>query len=247
MEGIVGDPSDHSSVVGDEVGQVRPAASGGEPRRRDESPLTVFLVCASPAGRFLDFVGEAPPALLQMLEKDELVLVGAALALGWHLSSRDSAPTDAAHAHMRASSTRQCRGARAVLGFIDYPIVQATALAEPVAVGGPADALTCCRRFGPRLVVTTRPGSAQPAAEERLAEVLERWSMETDSRSRRVVILLAPSIAVSVVNGRSACLHTAAITQRVARQRDLLIPSEPPGNSPSAVPPGRPGCAERAE
>lgn len=224
----MGDPSVPSSVAGDEPMVAQPAQPAA-PRRQDEGPLRIFLVVGSSSGRYGDFGGPTLPG--HWPDGAEYVLAGVVLAHSWLLVEAGSAPTDAAHSHMRASSIKQCRGARDVLGFIDYPVAEAAALEAPAAVDGAAAALMQCRRLSSQRVRVATPGSTHPATEDTLGDVLKRWQTLLRKQKPPTVVLLAVPMAELMVTGGAACLHVAAITRKVARQANLLVASEPPPHS----------------
>lgn len=225
MEDVAGDPSVSSEVAGDERDVARPVA----PRQssgRNEGPLRMFLVLASQTGRFGDLeCEEAPP---DWPSGEGYVLAGVALASAWSLRGPQSEAMDKAHFHMRRVMAKECRHAREILGFIDYPVLEAAGLQEPPLVKSPADAIVQCGRSADTLVNLTKPGGMEPLGAHRLGDLLRTWRADHGIKNAMVIVSLAPPIAGLLFRGEVASLHTAPITRKVARMKVLLSPTEPP-------------------
>lgn len=114
MEGVAGDPSVPSNIVGDERGAARPVIP-----ERNECPMTTFLPFASQTGRFGDFeCDEAPP---EWLAGQGCLLAGVALSSALSKLRPQRGAMHQAHCHMRRVMAHGCRRALDNFGFRRVP------------------------------------------------------------------------------------------------------------------------------
>lgn len=221
---IVGGSED-ASIVGSDEAERAAAPRSRRPVASREGPwkLILLVVCASGfwAG---DFEGDAPESWLQTAG-DEALIVGAAVA-PWVMASMDSEPKGAIQQRMRQLASKRCR-AQDVFGYIEYPIAEVVALAQPVLAQGVSAALSVFGALSEGAFVSTwRPGQAEPPGHQTLGDVRQHWRNLGLAAGAMTIFSVAACVAAKVVEGTTNCLHVVPVTRRVAR-RQLLSQRQP--------------------
>jgi hypothetical protein len=223
-DNIAGDPSTSSSVVCDEPARI--AEQRIAPHVVREGPLRMFLVVSNIHGLWSPFGSEAAawPPHWPALGAAECLVIGVALACSWLLASPGDEAMDDCHRYQRQEAARHCR-ARRILGFVDYPVDEFAGLVEPVVLSSVVAAMGFFGVMRGRAVRVMKPGQLGPAVCN-FDAVLVRWQAQVRARLLPVVVNLGPAMAHKLVEGSLACLHTVAISQKLARQ-NLLVAREP--------------------
>ena len=220
---VVGDPSPSASVVGGNSSDADAAHVAHARPLQPEGPLQVFLLVVSDTGLWSGLQCDAAPDSWQLAQAaaGEVLIVGAVLAHAWHLAAADSQPSDGTHRCMRELAARRSH-ARAVLGFVDYPIVEAMRFAGPVAASL-EQALVRVAAMHNQEAFITKPGQA--AEEDSIEAVFRRW--RGFHAGAAVLAHMAHNFAFTALTGRVGSLHVVAIGQRLVRKA-LLQPRLPP-------------------
>lgn len=221
---VAGDPSlTHSSVAGDEPAlPVRRARAPREPRR--DGPLQLFLLVVSNHGLWACFEKNTWPLdWPRVALAGHVLLVGVVLATAWQLVDTESQTSDSNHKHMRAKVTSRTKASQ-LLGFVEYPVLEVLRLAQPVLFANRDMVLNGFNRVFDQLGSCTKPGQSEPALQEHVGSVLDRWHVMRAQAA--VLVNMGAAMADQVLRGASGCLHCVAISRRVARKR-LLVASQP--------------------